>query len=130
MIRNDISYLTVWNHQIVSVPIRFTSLCQISCHEERTPQIINRRIQFLIGQFWIDFFLHNSAVHQLFQFHFCQLMWLIYAFNKMADHTIPTGIRPIILRCKLRICPMITTEIDYVPRAINFYIPKSITIVP
>ena len=29
MIRNDISYLPVWNYQIISVSIRFASLCQI-----------------------------------------------------------------------------------------------------
>ena len=81
MICNDVSYLPVWNYQIISITIRFSSLCQIPGHEERTPQIIDRRIQFLIGQLWIDFFLDNSSIHQLFQFHFCQFMWLIDEYD-------------------------------------------------
>ena len=130
MICNDISYLPVRNYQIISVAIRVSSLCQIPGHEERTPQIIDRRVQFLIGQFWINFFLDDSAIYQLFQFHFCQFMRLIHTFNKMTDHTVSACIRPVVLRCKPGICLMITAEINHIPRTINFYIPKPITIVP
>ena len=130
MAHNDISDLPVWNYQIISVSVRLTSLCQISGHKERTPQIIDRRIQFFIGQLRINFFLDNPAINQLFQFHFCQFMWLIYAFDKMTDHTVSTCIRPVILRSKPWICTMITAEINHVPRTINLYISKTITIIP
>ena len=65
----------------------------------------------------------NQALNLIFRNTVCFV-------NQTTYNGISAGIRPIILRICIFICPQIVTEINHIPRTIYIRFSKTITVIP
>ena len=90
--------------------------------------MIDRIIQAVIGQLFMDLLCDGLACDQGLDLSFCQAV--IDFFNEMPDHTVAAGIGPIILRLHSWIVQKIVTVVDHIPRAIYVHISETIAVIP